>query len=322
MTERVDLDRLADYVGGALDGTPDAAAVRGLVDTDPEWAAAHDDLAAAMSSVSADLRTVGEVVDAVPEDVAARLDDVLRNLGSSSEAESASRATARATRGPGASGPGASGPGATGPGASGSAASGPGRARKRRTARWAAGLSAAAAVIAFGVGVVATFPTSSNEDAATSAGAPAVNEAAPPVAGAAGAGIVISGRDYRSGSFTGLDDLAPGAAVPFATSEQSAADAAKANSLESTLPPGSEPPELTRFRTVPAVLRDCLDAVRAVFGGQVRVVDLARFEGKPAVVVLLDGAEAGGGRPLVVAAGQNCGQQAGTTDELFHAPLT
>jgi hypothetical protein len=317
MTERVDLDRLADYVGGALDGTPDAAEVRGLVDTDPEWASAHDDLAAAMSSVSADLRTVGEVVDAVPEDVDARLDGVLRNLGSSSEAESASRATARATRGPG-----ATGPGATGPGATGSATSGPGRARKRRTARWAAGLSAAAAVIAFGAGVVATFPTSSSEDAATSAGAPAVNEAAPPAAGAAATGIVISGRDYRSGSFGGLPQLTSGGAVPYATSERSAADAAKANSLDGTLPPGSEPPELTRFRTVPAVLRDCLDAVRAVFGGQVRVVDLARFEGKPAVVVLLDGAEAGGGRPLVVAAGQNCGQPAGTTDELFHGPLT
>ncbi|GIJ59675.1 hypothetical protein [Virgisporangium aurantiacum] len=311
MTERVDLDRLADYVGGALDGTPDAAEVRGLVDTDPEWAAAHDDLAAAMSSVSADLRAVGEVVDAVPEDVVARLDDVLRNLGSSPEAATVSRAEARPTRGPGAVGPGATGPGATGPG----------RARKRRTARWAAGLSAAAAVIAFGVGVVATFPTASRDSADTSAGAPAVNEAAP-VAGAAG-GIVISGRDYQSGSFGGLSQLTSGGAAPYATSERNAADSnAKADSLEGTLPPGSEPPELTRFRTVPAVLRDCLDAVQAVFGGQVRVVDLARFEGKPAVVVLLDGARAGDGRPLVVAAGQNCGQPAGTTDELFHGPLT
>ena len=317
MTESVDLDRLADFVGGALDGTPDAAVVRGLVDTDPQWAAAHDDLAAAMSSVSADLRTVGEVVDAVPEDVVARLDDVLRNLGSSSEAESASRAVARPTRGAG-----ASGPGATGPTATGSGATGPGRARKRRTARWAAGLSAAAAVIAFGVGVVATFPTSSNKDAATSAGAPA-NEAAPPAVGLAAGGIVISGLDYRSGSFDSLPELTAGGAVPYATSERSAADSAqKANCGPGSLPPGSEPPELTRVRTVPAVLRDCLDAVRAVFGGQVRVVDLARFEGKPAVVVLLDDAEAGGGRPLVVAAGQNCGQPPGTTDELFHGPLT
>jgi hypothetical protein len=134
---------------------------------------------------------------------------------------------------------------------------------------------------------------------------------------------VISGRDYRAGSFDGLADLSPAAAVPFATSERSAADSgAKANNQESTLPPGSEPPELARFQAVPAALRDCLDAVRMAFGGQVRVVDLARFEGRPAVVVLLDGAPAGGGRPLVVAAGQNCGQPAGSTDELFHGPLT
>jgi hypothetical protein len=308
MSKRVDLDRLADYVGGALDGTPEAAEVRGLVDTDPEWAAAHEDLAAAMSSVTADLRTVGEVVDAVPEDVVARLDAVLRNLGSSDEAENVRRAADRPPRGPGATGPGATGPG---------------RDRRRRAARWAAGLSAAAAVFAFGVGIVSTFETdSSDSGGSSSAEAPAMNQAAPPAVGS-GAPTVISGRDYRAGSFDNLDALVPGAAAPFATSERSAADTgAKANQLEGTLPPGSEPPELTKFRTVPAVLRDCLDAVQTAFGGQVRVVDLARFEGKPAVVVVLDGSRTGAGRPLVVAAGQNCGQPAGTTDELFHGPLT
>jgi hypothetical protein len=176
-------------------------------------------------------------------------------------------------------------------------------------------------VIAFGVGVVATFPTRSDRAADSAASAPeAVTMATPP---STASGTVVSGRDYRAGSFDGLADLSRESVTPFATSERGAADSgAKANSLSQTLPPGSEPPELARFQAAPAALRDCLDAVRGVFGGQVRVVDLARFEANPAVIVLLDGTQAGNGRPLVVAAGQNCGTPAGTTDELFHGPLT
>jgi hypothetical protein len=332
MTERVDLDRLADFVGGALDGTPSAAEVRRLVDTDPDWAAAHDDLAEAMSSVSDELRTIGAVIDPVPEAVVARLDAALHNLGSSTGAASVSRPAEAAPGGPGAvlDGPaaGAATPGPAGalagrtadvtrPGtARGPGGTGPGRERKRRTARWAAGLSAAAAVIAFGIGIVATFPTRS-DNAESTAGADAAAPAMAPTTTAGG--TVISGRDYRADSFTDLTEPAPAMGVPFASESRANRDApgAKANQA---IPPGIVPPELARFQSADAI-DACLDAIRQVYGGSVQIVDLARYEGKPAVVVLLNGVAAGGGRPLVVVAGPGCGETPGTTDEVFHGPL-
>jgi hypothetical protein len=332
MTERVDLDRLADFVGGALDGTPDAAEVHRLVATDPEWAAAHEDLAAAMSSVGAELRSLGAVVDPVPEDVVARIDHHVRNLSSSNGTHTASRTAEAAPDGPGGLSGGAADaaatsgttggtatvarddtpPGGRGPSTAsrGAGGTGPGRARKRRTARWTAGLSAAAAVIAVGIGVIVTFPTTHNDSGAGDAGTPMM-------APAAAAPTVSSGRDYRGGSFDGLDD--PARSAPLTPAGERAAGAGQ--DAKSNAEGDAVPPELARFQSSPAALQACVDAVVNVFGGMVRVVDLARYEGQPAVVVLVNGAAAGGGRPLVVVAGENCGGTPGDPDEVFHGPL-
>ncbi|MBM0234634.1 hypothetical protein JNW91_24095, partial [Micromonospora sp. STR1_7] len=51
----VDDDLLADYLGGALDGTPQQAEVARLVDEDPAWAEARARLGAALTQVHADL---------------------------------------------------------------------------------------------------------------------------------------------------------------------------------------------------------------------------------------------------------------------------
>lgn len=345
MTERVDLDRLADYIGGALDGTPDAAEVRRLVDTDPEWASAHEDLAAAMLSVSVGLNALGSEDTHVPEAVVTRLNHVVHLLGSPDGTASVGRDAEAAHGGPVAAVDGAGGGAATSPSAAapgrptdrsadrpgdrtagavrpggdrrGPGGTGPGRERKRRTARWAAGLSAAAAVIAFGIGVVATFPTGgtggSETAADNAAGAPGAAEVmASPAAGAPG--TVSSGRDYRAGSFEGLSE---GASVPFTEPDRSARAGAQG---KDTSRAAVVPPELARFRS-PAAVEACLDAIRRMFGGSVQVVDLARYEGDPAVVVLLNGASAGAGRPLVVVAGPGCGLVPGDTDEVFHGPL-
>jgi hypothetical protein len=72
----VDLDRLADYVGGALDGTPDAEAVRELVSSDDAWAEAYASLVAADALVRVELRALGGLVP-VPVDVVKRLDRAL-----------------------------------------------------------------------------------------------------------------------------------------------------------------------------------------------------------------------------------------------------
>ena len=57
----------------------------------------------------------------------------------------------------------------------------------------------------------------------------------------------------------------------------------------------------------PAARTACLDAIVAAYGGRVVVADFGRFQGQPALIVLLDGASfAGGGRGAVVV-GSQCG---------------
>src|SRR4051812_2974836 len=74
---RVDLDRLADFVGGALDGTPDAEAVRHLITSDPVWADAYTALVSADEVVRGQLHDLGSEAPAVPDDVLQRLDAAL-----------------------------------------------------------------------------------------------------------------------------------------------------------------------------------------------------------------------------------------------------
>jgi hypothetical protein len=353
VTERVDLDRLADFVGGALDGTPDAAAVRTLIDTDPAWAAAHADLVAATSAVSADLRAVGSRPHAVPEDVAGRLDAFLRRLEleATPAAEPDTAPAPRSESGPGAPGappgtrqPGGAaaggpgtrrgadsrGPGGTdsrGPGGvamSGPRGTGPGRRGQHRRAKWAAALSAAAAVIAVGVGFVALVPGAQvNQDSATNAPAGDAGAAAPQAAG--GPTPFASGRDYRPGSFAGLGSgLRAGEAQPPQVDANKSAQPGRATDVE---PGGGEnyaqatiAPELARL-TGAVARQACLDAIRQTHGGVPSVLEFARYTGRPALIVRLEGSSSGDGKPLVVVVGPDCGLVAGDADEYHYETL-
>lgn len=74
----VDLDLLADYVGGALDGTPDAATVEQRIADDPAWMQAYAELTAAIEAVRVDLSTLGTTgEEQMPADVARRVDAAL-----------------------------------------------------------------------------------------------------------------------------------------------------------------------------------------------------------------------------------------------------
>jgi hypothetical protein len=68
--------------------------------------------------------------------------------------------------------------------------------------------------------------------------------------------------------------------------------------------PREVPEELTRLLATPA-LDDCLTAIRAAYPGAVTIVDYARFEGAPALLVAIT--EATGGTRVVVA-GPECGR--------------
>jgi len=72
-----DLDRLADFVGGALDGTPEADDVRRLVSTDTVWAEAYASLVTAEAAVRDELGALGAEALVVPPDVQERLEAAL-----------------------------------------------------------------------------------------------------------------------------------------------------------------------------------------------------------------------------------------------------
>ncbi|GGM00910.1 hypothetical protein [Micromonospora yangpuensis] len=69
----VDLDLLADYLGGALDGTPDESVVARLVAEDPAWGATYQRLSAALPAVQADLVDWSASTPALPAAVADRI---------------------------------------------------------------------------------------------------------------------------------------------------------------------------------------------------------------------------------------------------------
>lgn len=73
----VDHDLLADYLGGALDGTPTYAYVDHLVTTSPEWRRAAAETRAALEAVSADLAGLRDEPLTIPADVASRIGELL-----------------------------------------------------------------------------------------------------------------------------------------------------------------------------------------------------------------------------------------------------
>ncbi|GIG89064.1 hypothetical protein [Plantactinospora endophytica] len=73
----VDLDLLADYVGGALDGTPDEIEIARLVDQDAAWAEAYADLTAGIDAVRLDLADWAATPVPMPSAVVDRLTSAL-----------------------------------------------------------------------------------------------------------------------------------------------------------------------------------------------------------------------------------------------------
>ena len=72
----VDIDLLADYIGGALAGTPDESAVAALIADDPAWRTTYASLRDGMTIVEAALGDLGP--EPMPADVAARLEAAAR----------------------------------------------------------------------------------------------------------------------------------------------------------------------------------------------------------------------------------------------------
>ncbi|MEV4507807.1 hypothetical protein AB0K00_02465 [Dactylosporangium sp. NPDC049525] len=287
-----DFDLLADFVGGALDGTPEADEVRRLVSTDDGWAEAYGALVTAEVAVRDELTALGAERLAMPADVAHRLDAALEAAVVAPPPNAPVLDLDRARE-----------------------------ARRHRRQRWAVGLATAAAVlICGGIGVnVVMREQTGNRDTATSSADGGNGEAAPQLAPSAGsdgtrasartdAALVASGQDYGPGTVAQLAKGSPPAMM--AGEGSAAADQSK------SAKPNPVPEELRRLQD-PAARAACLNAVVREYGGQVALVDYARFEGQPALVVIVDGTRLGAGKRLVIAVGPDCGIGAAIADELY-----
>ena len=302
----VDLDRLADYVCGALDGAPDGAAVARLIDTNQRWSAAYAELLAADEAVRADLATLAAMPDAaMPDDVVTRLTSALAGARAPA-ATAVSIRPARPTR---------PAPRTVRP-----------QSRRRR---WALALAAAATVAVVGLGAVAAIPIlggsglyrSWQADKSTAERAPEdLSGASPPD----GEPILLStGTNYQPGDFGAADALGENNAAPDGAARPSVSGGQPADTDGG--PRGIErsgavptPAELARL-TRPEALGTCLTSVTAKHGGIVTVVDYARFRGTAALVVFLSGDSSTPDRRWVVVVGAQCGVD-GTSDELYNGP--
>ena len=180
----------------------------------------------------------------------------------------------------------------------------------------------AAAVVACSVVGVTTFQSMNrqygNDSPATSAekdstglsdrGGGAPN--APPPAGAAAGIVTASGRDYSASSIASLST--PGPTIAFG--ERSATDSRNQPGAVANAPAGLE-------RLLDIRLRgQCLDAIIREYGGTVTLLDYAKFEGSPALMVVLSGTRiASSGRLVVV--GPTCGENNAITDQRHLAQI-
>ena len=168
--------------------------------------------------------------------------------------------------------------------------------RRRHWTRLAAGTTAAAAAVAaIFAGVVALSGGGLQNNAAPSSGqgvaAPRPNLPSQNALALGPATVLHTGTDYTRRSIGGTAD-----GDKTATSVPGCAPNALTN------PDLSAPEDLGRLND-PVALRGCLAAIVAVHGGTPSVVDYARFEGRPALVVILVGT----GARRVVVVGPQCG---------------
>jgi len=301
----VDLDRLADYVGGALRDTSAEDEVRGLVADDPAWREAFTRLSGLDEVVRENLRALGregqaghDVTVSMPEEVTERLGAALARL--------------RAVDAPGTATPTGAvrRPVSPRPGSRRPAGRRATRFRSRLTVVGAVVAGLAAVVIGIAVAVPVLGPDRSDQRATTDrfAGANGTPMGSPGEARIASAPVMLNtGTDYTAETLASA--AAAGAAMApkkgLRTLDEKPADQAADGGLEERY--GAAAPDgLGRLRT-PEALAACLTTVVSRHGGEPVLVDYARYNGEPAVIVVLSLPGTAVNDPLVVALGPECG---------------
>ncbi|GAB1688400.1 hypothetical protein [Krasilnikovia sp. M28-CT-15] len=304
----VDIDLLADYVGGLLDGTPEAVEVAARIDADPQWRDAHEAMLAGMAAVGTELRAMGAAPAPMPADVAARIDAALaeqaRDTGDAALAEQAEDTGDAALAGK-----------AKGTGTDPAPAPGRGRhlvavpsggarvGTARRRWRWAAPIGVAAGVLAFaGFGVNHLVGPASEK--ADTAGAPAMlAQGEADVATLPDADhIATTGTNYAPDTLRPDDARAPFAPNP---AEDRAEPATKGAAPSVEAFAGDVAAPLQRLRARDA-LQACLDAIVQEYGARpvtAQSIDYARFEQAPSLIVRFTGPDG----TWVWVSGPDCG---------------
>ncbi|GAA4595148.1 hypothetical protein BJY16_001571 [Actinoplanes octamycinicus] len=279
----VDIDLLADYVGGALDGTPEAERVAALIAAEPAWQEAYALLVPEMAAVGALLGDLPP--EPMPAELAAALDAAFAAPAVSTVPVDEAAA----------------------PAVPETVVDLDERRRRRGSHRWlriAAPIGIAASAVAF-LGYGLSRPDSAS-DSGSSAAAPARGEALvgmiPPL-------TLTSGVDYT------LETLGT-----LGQSLKRATDAPRTTSSEDSPGiAGTEEQGLARLRD-PAALLDCLTAIAQENGAgpiTAESADYARFEGTAALVVRFS-ADNG---EWVWASGADCGAAGGGADTLGKVPV-
>ncbi|MGC4760584.1 hypothetical protein [Micromonospora trifolii] len=321
----VDADLLADYLGGALDGTPQQDEVAQLVSADPSWAEAYALLAPAVTEVRADLTRWAEPTPEMPSAITDRLLAALAsaeptNDTSTEEAPGVDRdgdaATPSVVPAQGGAGRRPSVPTPGGP--ERRASTGPGRRRHGWARRGAPVAAAAIAVIAVALGLNQLSMHGSDDSGGTNA----MDRPASAPEGVAGAGTArTTGPALRSGTnytpHTLGNAFGPDApAVSRATGDTSGKQPEDAEGGRRPSPDGSD--QLARL-TDETALTACLASVAAEHGSAplvVEVIDYARFQGDQALVIHFT--DATGARWAWVS-GPECGVPGSGSDSRYSA---
>jgi hypothetical protein len=323
----VDIDLLADYIGGALAGTPDESAVAALVTDNPAWREAYESLGGGMALVGAELGRFAP--EPMPADLAARLDAMFRTAGAPASDDQPSAVSAAA---------GHPEPIADPAPVPAELAAPPvphlklvrgddtpddavERLPKRggRRMRWATPIAIAAGFVAFAgfgldylAGRDASDSGGSESPANSAAGLSAESQGdAAAQAPSGGVRILATGIDYTSST------LAVSPPEPMTAPGLGSTASSKAAGPERAATVAGEP--LLGRLTVRTALEDCLAAIQRENAGgtiSVQTVDFARFNGSPAVVVRFAAADG----QWAWASGPDCGT-GGAADTLGKVPV-
>jgi hypothetical protein len=309
----VDVDLLADYVGGALEGTPDEAAVAALIADDPAWREAHKLLSGGVVTVTSQLAEFGSAPEPMPADVIARLDAALLAVDAPADVIPIDRAFRDATAPRKETGTGDAG---AAPATRLVAVPSEAPRKRARRLRWAAPIGIAAGVIAF-IGFGAQGFTGGSDDTQTSSAGSAADEAAPRAAAGkdlAVPGVVAvleaTGTDYT------LETLGQAGARAMAAPSlpEDAGSVRKSEPTAGVMSDTAAKDALSRLRVNEALLA-CINAIADESGLApitAQSADFARYRGAPAVIVNFTST----GGTWVWAVGPECGTRGVGADKL------